>query len=326
MDAESNGVVLCDVPPDLTRPDLERRTPCGPRFIDLTGQQVGEYTVVGFAGFIRGYSAWIIQCKCGKSYLKRANDFLHRHRTRTLLGSSCACIDGRSSHPLFSTWTGMRNRCYCETTESYESYGGRGIVVCDRWNRDFWAFAHDMGERPSEKHSIDRIDNDGPYSPENCRWATSEEQARNKRDNRFVTYRGETKTHSEWAATLGITRERFRQRVNALEAIGADPSEAITTPPGETMPSMVGSHQRYKDRKTAERRERFKMKDKWFDGTVVVLTAGRDFSGSIEAMASALRVESEVRGGKGKTRRLGERMLFQYSGATISPKSSGQTK
>lgn len=82
-----------------------------------------------------------------------------------------------SAHPLFDIWTGMRQRCYNPKTSGYKYYGGRGIKVCKRWLSSFQTFVRDMGERPSPKHSIDRMDSDGDYRPSNCRWATPKQQA-----------------------------------------------------------------------------------------------------------------------------------------------------
>lgn len=98
----------------------------------------------------------------------------------------------------------MRQRCQNPNDRTYKNYGGRGITVCDRWLESFENFYADMGPKPSPKHSIERKDNDGPYSPENCRWATRVEQGRNRRNNRRVTIGGETKCLSEWAVVAGV--------------------------------------------------------------------------------------------------------------------------
>lgn len=103
----------------------------------------------------------------------------------------------------YRVWVIMRSRCQNPAVPCYPRYGGRGITVCERWER-FSNFIADMGPRPSNRHSIDRIDNDGPYSPENCRWATTKEQCRNQRRNRLITYMGTTAPLAWWAEQIGI--------------------------------------------------------------------------------------------------------------------------
>lgn len=107
--------------------------------------------------------------------------------------------NGMWNTPTYQAWSSMFSRCNARSHWiNYHRYGGRGITICERWNT-FLNFFEDMGERPPGM-SLDRIDNDAGYSPENCRWATRQEQARNRSTNRLITFNGETKTLTEWAA------------------------------------------------------------------------------------------------------------------------------
>jgi hypothetical protein len=106
----------------------------------------------------------------------------------------------------------MHDRCRNPRSTYYESYGGRGIRVCERWQA-FEAFYADMGERPLGK-SLERLDNDGPYAPWNCEWGTRAQQARNKRNNRLLTYMGKTQCLAAWAEELNLNRNTLRTRVS----------------------------------------------------------------------------------------------------------------
>lgn len=115
------------------------------------------------------------------------------------------CRHGFSDTPTYTAWLGMIDRCERPANKAWPDYGGRGIKVCARWRNGFPAFLEDMGKKPSKQYSIDRKDNDGNYEPGNCRWATSKEQNNNKRSNRLICARGETKTLTEWARISGRT-------------------------------------------------------------------------------------------------------------------------
>lgn len=137
--------------------------------------------------------------------------------------------DGRgSSSKLYRVWWAMKCRCYLSTDKRYSSYGGRGITVCDRWINSFQNFYDDMGDRPTPQHSLDRIDNDSPYSPENCRWATATQQQRNKTVSRLLTYKGKSLTTAEWSPLVGIPAKVIYDRVYR----GWSDEEALTVPAG----------------------------------------------------------------------------------------------
>ena len=107
--------------------------------------------------------------------------------------------------PEYSAWMDMRSRCNNPKNMAYHLYGGRGITICSRWD-DFMNFLIDIGMRPSNKHSLDRIDVNGPYSPENCRWVLREIQDNNKQNTRTITWNGEPLSMAQWERRLGLTK------------------------------------------------------------------------------------------------------------------------
>ncbi len=141
-----------------------------------------------------------------------------------------------TKHPLFSTWHNMKQRCYNPNIGHYADYGGRGIFVCERWLTSLDAFAEDMGPRPPGM-TLDRIDNDGPYSPENCRWATQSEQAFNRRPaaiadasdsrTRALTFDGRTLSVREWSQEIGVPAPVIRDR---LDKCHWSVEKALSTP------------------------------------------------------------------------------------------------
>lgn len=116
--------------------------------------------------------------------------------------------------PEYGVWVSMKQRCSNKNTSNYHRYGGRGISVCDRWVESFDNFIADMGERPTGDHSIDRIDNDGDYNPDNCKWSTRLEQGRNTRRNRILDFNGEVCCVSEVANQLGVDSGYVTYRLN----------------------------------------------------------------------------------------------------------------
>lgn len=119
----------------------------------------------------------------------------------------------------------MVQRCENSSTTEFHRYGGRGIRVCERWRSSYQAFLLDVGRRPTSRHTIDRIDNDGNYEPGNVRWATREEQGRNTSTTRMISAFGETLCLSDWALKTGLKRETIAQRIDA----GKSPEESVTT-------------------------------------------------------------------------------------------------
>ena len=179
----------------------------------MTGQRFGRLTVVKPS--LLDPIKWVCQCDCGKT--KEINTYSLRHgRTQ-----SCGCLHaencrarsthGQSGTKIYRLWSMMLDRCNNPKSTFYSHYGERGIKVCSRWNV-FENFYTDMGERPAGK-SLDRIDNDKNYSPENCKWSTYREQNNNRRTNRMLTYQGKTQTLQQWSEELGLKYNTLQTRV-----------------------------------------------------------------------------------------------------------------
>lgn len=154
--------------------------------------------------------ASVLQCDCGgMAVVKKQHLFSGDIQSCGCHQRAMASMKNRThgaaatAYVEYQIYRAMVQRCYVPTCKRYERYGGRGIKVCDRWLNDPMAFIRDMGLRPSAKHSIDRINNDGDYEPDNCRWATSREQASNNSRNVNITIEGTTKTATQWADEPG---------------------------------------------------------------------------------------------------------------------------
>lgn len=191
--------------------------------VDLTNKKFGRLIALRKVGKDKsGHSTWECKCSCGTIKIVSS--------THLMSGAtkSCGCLSsertiefnkknktkhGHRNSPLYTIWRGIKRRTAQKTTHNYDSYGGRGIVMKQEWYDNFsafyeWATANGY----KEGLSIDRINNDGPYSPENCRWVSAKEQANNRRSNRTIEYNGKSQTLAEWADELGIPRARIYKR------------------------------------------------------------------------------------------------------------------
>lgn len=190
--------------------------------------KIGDCVFLGYAEKIDKFSRGRFKCFCGNEFENRIS--------RVSSGGSCGCKKiahgkkstawltqaltkhgyslSKSVRSEYSTWNTMKARCLNPKNKSFHSYGGRGISLCDRWLK-FNNFIIDMGDKPSTRHSIDRINNDGNYEPGNCRWATRKEQGRNMRSNRLITHDGQIKCLSEWGEYFGLSRKLTIKRLKS---------------------------------------------------------------------------------------------------------------
>lgn len=221
----------------------------------VVGLRYGRLVVLADAGWTspdpsgKRHRLVLCRCDCGNEKIVRYNSLVSgaagsRHGTK-----SCGCLQSENgryqgsltrdriavhgeSHPItpeYRSYTSMRNRCLNKNNRLYPSYGGRGIRICRRWMKSYLLFLEDMGRRPSLHHSLDRKNNDGNYTPRNCRWATPEQQNRNRGEyNHRVTWNGQTKTISEWASELHIPYHRIWRRLRSGHEVSEVLSSEVT--------------------------------------------------------------------------------------------------
>lgn len=204
---------------------------------NLVGLKFNKLTVIKKIGRNNyGKTEWLCKCDCGKETITTGNN-LKSGNTK-----SCGChnleqiIKRNTKHNLrytriYQTWLSIKRRCYNKNFKEYHNYGGRGIVVCSEWLDDFMNFYNwGMSNGYKENLSIDRINVNGNYEPSNCRWATLKEQANNKTTNHFITYKGITKTITQWAEFFNIDKRLLQDRIKKLKW---DFEKAVKTPTDE---------------------------------------------------------------------------------------------
>lgn len=180
---------------------------------NLKGKKFGKLTVLEKAGVDNSrYVIWKCKCDCGNETIVRSS---HLVRGDT---KSCGCINytanGFSDNRIYRIWKGIISRCYNKNSTSYRRYGKKGITICNEWKNNFMSFYNwSLNNGYKDNLSIDRINNKGNYEPNNCRWATAEEQANNTSQNVFISFNGEKLTIAQWAHKIGIQPSVFHDRL-----------------------------------------------------------------------------------------------------------------
>lgn len=206
-------------------------------FIDLEGAKFERLSVIAYLYRKNLHQYWLCKCDCGALRTVTAN------KLRTGWTKSCGCFKrdeasarmtthGCRDTPEYDSYHHMLGRCLCQTNAAYQDYGGRGIGICPRWidgdgeKSGIECFFSDMGLRPTADHTVDRIDNDGSYSPENCKWSTRERQARNRRSTRYVTVNGASLSLPDACERLGLKYGTINSRIQR----GWSEHDALTRP------------------------------------------------------------------------------------------------
>lgn len=199
------------------------------KFIDLTGQRFGRLIVIKRVENNKNNKVqWLCKCNCGNI------TYLSTSALTTGNTKSCGCLKhegksnlkhGKTKTRLYHIWNGMKQRCFNPKTIKYHNYGGRGIIVCESWQKDFmsfyeWAICNGYDENKSRKQQVlDRIDNNGNYEPNNCRWITQSENCRNRNNNILLTKNGVSKTIAEWCEELNLNQRTVSDRAKKYNDI-----------------------------------------------------------------------------------------------------------
>ncbi len=184
-----------------------------PKFIDRSGQTFARLAVIAY----QGHQKYLCRCICGTEKIIRTSDLVTGNT------KSCGCLNietiinrstthGKSNTREYSRWKNMMRRCYSIKNQDYHDYGARGIYVEQNWH-DFAIFLQDTGTPPTTHHTLERIDNNGAYSLQNCYWATPKDQARNTRSNHMLSFKGITMCLAAWAEKFDIPPHMLRTRL-----------------------------------------------------------------------------------------------------------------
>jgi len=200
-------------------------------FKNILNNRYNRLTVIGYFGKSKNRYFWKCLCDCGNYAIVDRGNLIPGH------SQSCGCFKkelikkssithGLSKTKEYAIWADIKKRCYNKNNSAYKFYGAKGITMCNKWKNSFIPFITDMGKRPSENHSIDRINTFGNYEPSNCRWTTKDIQSNNTRTNKKITLNGITKNITQWLKLLNIPCTTYYNRLNRNWSI----QDALTKP------------------------------------------------------------------------------------------------